>query len=411
MKDFGMFLSNLRSSASLSQEEVALLVETSRSTISRLENKEEVEPLLVQAVPVHYTATLGGRIVVGHEYGEEQNPLLTSRSLYGLASLNACYLMQLADVKCFAVDDCILLTNSKDFEGWEPHDIKTTILTTPLPIPDDLDELRREKISTIEKDYFNSPHYRLVSATPAFSDLDYLKITLAPIHFYDYYSLEPFFDEPLLAALDGSKVSIRQKYANTALTYSSTDRGTSLIPAPVSIQCVVVTKDDHIVLTKRSFSVAFYPNHWSASFEETMNAPSADRKGKPMEGDADFFAGAIRGLQEELAIPACLVESIKVLSLNVEYLTLSVDVITLMKVNLTREEIEQNRLLKAWHREEASDSAWLSTDLDTVIEKLFSRTLWHPTSRMRLLQFLFHTYGIHAVEKAFKERISRESAQ
>ena len=33
------------------------------------------------------------------------------------------------------------------------------------------------------------------------------------------YSLNLFFDEPLLATLDGSKVSIRQKYANTALTY------------------------------------------------------------------------------------------------------------------------------------------------------------------------------------------------
>ena len=90
---------------------------------------------------------------------------------------------------------------------------------------------------------------------------------LAPLEFYSLYSLNLFFDEPLLAALDGSKVSIRQKYANTALTYSSTERGTSLILAPISIQCVLVTKDQQSVLMQRSFSVAYYPNHRSASLK------------------------------------------------------------------------------------------------------------------------------------------------
>jgi hypothetical protein len=39
-----------------------------------------------------------------------------------------------------------------------------------------------------------------------------------------------------------------------------------------------------------------------------------------------------------------------------------------------------------------------------VVEKLTSKTLWHPTSRMRLIQFLFHTYGIDPVAKAIKAR-------
>ena len=109
----------------------------------------------------------------------------------------------------------------------------------------------------------------------------------------------------------------RQKYGNTALTYSSTDKGTSLIPAPISVQTILVSKDQQIVLMQRSQSVAFYPNHWSASFEETMNAPGLDRKGQPSRSDdADFFAGAIRGLDEELAIPESALESVRVLSLH-----------------------------------------------------------------------------------------------
>ncbi len=375
--------------------------------LDKIYNRQEpLELDVVQAVQVHYAEAPEGKLVVGHQHGvsfHEED--LISYSLYSLASPNARWLMQHADVERFAVDDCIVLTNSRDFKGWDGSEIKTTVLGTHLPIPDDLKELQQQKISVIEKDYFNSSHYRLSSYTPSFSDIDRLEVTLAPIGFHEYYSLTPFFDEPLLTALDGSKISIREKYGNTALTYSSTDRGTSLIPAPISIQCVVVTEDQHILLMRRSSSVAFYPNHWSASFEETMNAPGTDRKGNPSRSDdADFFTGVIRGLDEEFAVPASAVESIKILSLNVEYLTLSVDVITLIKLKLTAEEIKQSWILKAWDRDEASKFALISTELGDVVQKLFSRTLWHPTARMRLIQFLFHTYGVDDVAKAIKAK-------
>ena len=527
MRNFGVFLSNLRSSAGLSLEELARLVDSSRSTLSRLENDEVPQPFkgstrklvlalaeilctskketqrylelagidrsllteteeiqlgflpsipigtpeeatnlerlediyaqllqqleaqavklgisnsppnvklkiqeysntlqeirrrrdtivnrqepskseLLKPVQVHYTQSLEGKLVVGHQYGEGLGKDLVTYSLHALASPHAQWLMQLADVERFAVDDCIILTNSKNFEGWSPSDIETTVLDRHLPIPDDLEKVRREKLPAIEKDYVNSSQYRLVSYTPSFSDLERLEVTLAPLGFHEYYSLTPFLDEPLLTTLDGSKISIRQKYGNTALTYSSTDRGTSLIPAPISIQCITITKDEHILLMRRSSSVAFYPNHWSASFEETMNAPGIDRQGTPSRSDdADFFAGAIRGLDEEFAIPASAVESMKALSLNVEYLTLSVDVITLIKLGLTAEEIRQSWLLKAWDRDEASKFALLSTELSAVVNKLFSKTLWHPTARMRLIQYLFHTYGVDAVAKAIKAK-------
>ncbi len=374
--------------------------------LDKLYHREVVsEPAIPHTTETPYAAAPGGRIVVGYQYGGEEHPVLKSSSLYTLASSNARWLMQLAELERFAVDDCIIFANSPNFEGWGANDIRTTMLTHPLPIPQDLEELQQKKVRSIEKHYFNAPHYRLVSATPAFSELDHLKITLAPIGFYDYFSLNPFFDEPLLTALDGSKISIRQKYGNTALTYSSTDKGTSLIPAPVSIQCLVVTEDEQIILMQRSPSVAFYPDHWSASFEETMNAPSTGQGNTPpQKGDADFFAGAIRGLDEEFAIATNAVKSIKVLSLNVEYLTLSVDPITLTKLDLEADEIKQNWLLRARHRDEASKFALLPTDLPSVVDKLFSRTLWHPSARMRLIQFLFHTYGIDEVAAAIKAK-------
>jgi hypothetical protein len=80
------------------------------------------------------------------------------------------------------------------------------------------------------------------------------------------------------------------------------------------------------------------------------------------------------------------------------------NVVTVIRANLTAEEIRQNWLLRAWHRDEASRFASLSTELSAVVDKLFSKTLWRPTARMQLIQFLFHTYGIDEVVKTIKAK-------
>lgn len=355
--------------------------------------------------PSHPIGRRETSIVVGYMYGEEMNMSNTSRSLYTLASPNAVRLMRLADVDCFAVDDLIVLTQSNNFAGWDRDEIMTTTLDTPLPIPDDIEQLRQEKLSAIEKRFTNSSHYRLCSYTPAFSDRKGLEVTLAPIGFHDYYTLLPYLDEPLLTNPDGSKTSIRQRYGNTAFTYSTTDHGVSRIPAPVSLQCILVTQDRQIVLMQRSLSVAFYPGHWSASFEETMDAPSLTPKGNTSRtGDGDFFACALRGLEEEFGISAEAITSIKVLSLNIEYLVLSAGVVAVIEVNLTAEEVKSSWLLKAPDKDEASKFATISSELPAVVEKLFTKTLWHPTSRMRLVQFLFHKYGVDEVTREMSKR-------
>jgi transcriptional regulator with XRE-family HTH domain len=374
--------------------------------LDKLQNKHKfIEPRTVQPLQGYEVAELEGRFIVGYQYGKDIHTVSSSGGLFSLASPNARWLMELANVDYFAVDDSIILTNSHNFAGWEPHEIKTTVLNVSLPIPEDLADLRQEKLPEVEKKFFNSSHYRLAAYTPMLTDRTHLEITLAPLSFYDYYSLTPFLDEPLLTALDGTKVSPRQKYGNTALTYSSSAYGACLIPAPVSIQGIVITKDHYILLMQRSPYVALYPNHWSASFEEAMNAPGITRKDKPSPSDdGDIFTGTLRGLHEEFAIPADAVESIKILSLTVEYLVLAVGVMAIVKVDMTAEEIKQNWALEARDKDEASSMAVLSTELTNVVDKLFSDLLWHPTARMRLLQFLFHTYGVDAVKKAIKDR-------
>jgi 8-oxo-dGTP pyrophosphatase MutT (NUDIX family) len=156
---------------------------------------------------------------------------------------------------------------------------------------------------------------------------------------------------------------------------------------------------------QRSSSVAFYPSHWSASFEETMDAPGLSPKGNIRAGDTDFFECAIRGLEEEFGITADAVENIKILSLNLEYLILATGVVAIINLALTMQEVKTHWLVKAPDKDEASKFAAVSVDLPSIVEKMFSRNiLWHPTSRMRLIQFLFHTYGIDEVANAIKAR-------
>jgi transcriptional regulator with XRE-family HTH domain/8-oxo-dGTP pyrophosphatase MutT (NUDIX family) len=359
------------------------------------------EPKSVQVVH-QSSVTEEGKVIVGIMYGRDIGNSQASQSLYTLASQKALGLMQRANIDCFAVDDLITLTQSSAFAGWDRDDIFITKLSTPLPIPQDIEALRQEKLPVIQKSFINSSHYRLAFYTPAFSDRRGLEVTLAPLGFHDFYTLIPFLDEPLLVNADGSKTSIREKYGDTALTYSTT--GIScLVPAPVSLQCVIVTKDHQIILTQRSSSVAFYPNHWSASFEETMDSPGLSPKGHVRSGDDDFFACAIRGLEEEFGVPAEAVNSIKMLSLNVEYLILAVGVVAIINVYLTSQEIKTHWLVQAPDKNEASKLAAVPTDLSSIVEKMFSSDmLWHPTSRMRLIQYLFHTYGVDEVANIIK---------
>jgi hypothetical protein len=374
------------------------------------DTEETLDIVAAQDAMVDHVEIMGERIVVGNNYSKQQNTTLNANSLYDLASDNAKWLMQLAKVEKFAVDDCILLTNSPDFKGWAFYEIETTFLNYPSPFPDDLMKIQQEKTPLIKEHYSNQIHYRLVSASPVFGELDRLKVVLAPIGFFEYFSVDPFLDEPLLTSSHGSKISLRQKYGHTTLTYSSADKRTPLIPAPVSVQCIILTADQQIVLMQRSHAVAFYPDHWSASFEETMNAPIGSNAQGPREGDKNFITAAMRGLNEKFAVREDDIKSIKVLSLNIEYLTLSSAIITFIELGITASEMKQRWLLEAKRREEASKFATLAADLPSVVEKLFSSTQWHPTSRMRLIQFLFYMYDVTKVAQEVEENLHSQAA-
>ena len=134
-------------------QEYSNIISELEARIAHFQGHSE-KPQAFKVLPYHTSDTLTGKLIVGREQGHMSSNL-SQYNLYDLASEQARWLMQLTDVDCFAVDDCICIAQSRDFQGWATSEIEATLLSTPITIPHDIDELRQAKIAEIAKDYTN----------------------------------------------------------------------------------------------------------------------------------------------------------------------------------------------------------------------------------------------------------------
>lgn len=86
------------------QEYTNLFQEIQRKLNILYKGQQSQEAGNLQAIRVYYAEAVEGKIVVGHQYGEELNVDMVKYDIYALASVNACWLMELADIERFAVD-------------------------------------------------------------------------------------------------------------------------------------------------------------------------------------------------------------------------------------------------------------------------------------------------------------------
>lgn len=305
-------------------------------------------------------------------------------------------IMEYAQIQLFAVDDCILLTHSKNFKGWSPEKIKTVVKDKKITLSEEIDNLRQDALRAIPQRFKNNTIYGLISFKILEDDSDNIEVIIAPFEFFDFYSLIGILNNP---SLDNG-ISIREKYAKYKLTYDSHVSENSILPSPISIQCVIVTQDNEIVMMQRSTKVGFHPGSWAVSFEETMDAPQGNSSAS---GDGSFFDAVYRGLKQEFAIEGREVNSVKILSLNTEGSNLALNVIGVANISLTSHELKERWLYKAIDKDEAKRFECISVDLKVISTELFSNKSWHPTSRMRLLQFLFYSYGVEDTTRTINE--------
>ena len=314
-------------------------------------------------------------------------------NLAHLASDRMQYLMHAAHVQDLAIDDCIVIAKSKDFKGWAKDELSISVINDNVPLPLELQEVFNKYKDKIEVEITDNKSYRVIYFSPWFMDRRVIEIRLAPIDFITHYLISHLLDKPVLKTENGKKATIRQKYGYDALLYSISSH--PIIPANISIQPIIISKDDQLLLMQRSGHVFYYPNAWSASIEETMQAYPSNDNG--------FVDGAIRGIKEELGSGLNIGEhDIQILSFCIEYPTLSFDVICVARILSTAEEIKQSWLLDAPDKYEAKRIEFVPHQMDALLKVILEDRIWHPTSRMRIFQLLFHSYGFEATLSAYK---------
>jgi pyrimidine deaminase RibD-like protein len=158
-----------------------------------------------------------------------------------------------------------------------------------------------------------------------------------------------------------------------------------------NLQLVVATSDRKILLTKRSPKVAFFPDSWSCSLEETL--ATVDIQADPEHVLEHWFA---RALDEELGVAkdAFHVDSLRVLSVFLESDYLNLNLCGYTTLNVTSTELE--RIMKGHPRADTEFVAWRYLPLDQAAllsELVRPSELQHPTTGYRLLMSLLLNFG------------------
>jgi glucose-1-phosphate thymidylyltransferase len=366
-----------------------------------IKKKLEIADLRIEESRLKAVEAPQGLLTLGHR------PLQTipAEAFYVLESFGSAQVKlfaSAADIDTLIIDGTLLLVASQDYQGWRPHDIKITVQDLPWHLSSEVEEILVSECSELGSDRFvNNKLYSVRSYVPPVEHSGVLSVNLSYVSFFDYYRIWKVVHEPArLLGSGGRRVSILDSYGPQMVKLLQTVDGNSILPTIVNIQCAVITRDQFVVLMKRSSTVGFVPGHWSASFEETMTAE-----------DTDFHTTVLRGYQEEFGqMAASNVRECRVLSLNFEYHSMAITLGCILRTDETCEQI-RNSWQFAKHKYEASKIDFIPFALGETTWSLFeAERLWHPSSRKRLIEALFHAFGVDktlaALYSAYLDRAS-----
>ena len=180
-----------------------------------------------------------------------------------------------------------------------------------------------------------------------------------------------------------------------------------LIPVIPCVDLTVIDVNDRIVLLQRSKHVHFFPETWTATIEEQMNATYKDQ-----QGDNSILDTAKRALREELLgnnMRDSDILMIKFLALLFNPVVFSLDIVGVCKLNLSGDDIAKNIVHRATDPSEHAHSYKLiDLSMDDVLALIFPDyqdgnhsadpiSSWHSIARMRLLLTLLWRFGFDEV--------------
>ena len=272
----------------------------------------------------------------------------------------------------FSLADCPKLQ-----DGWELAKVEVRYDGSYFCVPQHLEaRYKRYIVENYETKRFfdDADKFMLVKNPIAFSDsptivLHVMKTKYSLSHFYrDELTITQSERDKLLAELMQGSVN----FAHSLCMHS-----------------IVVTKDDRVLLTKRSPKVAYYPNTWSASVEEQLAAIDEP------ESAGAVLRWAKRFLREELSLfgDGYSDKNLRMLSVFIEGRFLNCSLATQFRLELTSSEVSS--ILEAKPRTDYEFTDWAFLSFSELISELkYPKRVLHPTSGYRILLALVHKYGI-----------------
>jgi|GEM_PF-2616653 len=187
-----------------------------------------------------------------------------------------------------------------------------------------------------------------------------------------------------------------------------TGRQNITFPHDLSMHAVVVTKDDYILITKRSPRTEWYGDHWSCSIEESFSYRDLE---EGRRGSGALRHWVTRALWEELGLDeeSYVMENVRILSVFLESSDVSrvpsvLNICLCVHVPLDIDRQELSKILRVLPRRDYEFTEFDFLDYDELVKELTHATgtrLYHPTSRYRMLLALIRKYG----EADFARRI------
>lgn len=285
-------------------------------------------------------------------------------------------------------DGAISIQNCPNMrEGWPMDQIELILDNSYFKIPEEY----IKSYSEYFKHYYHKKRF--------FDDRDKFMITSNPTNFSDTPTLK--------INVNKTKYSVVQYYLNNVYedsakrdSYIADLLGSPQLRANFAhsfcMHMVVVTKDQKILLTKRSPKVAYYPNMWSASIEEQLSTD--DFKDSPQKTVVHWGK---RLLLEELDIDqdGYLRDNLRVLAVFLETPNLNVSLCAFIELNHKAKELDQ--IMAAGKRTDDEFSEWdyLDFQLEDLLKELrYPSKIYHPTSGYRILLSLIKRFGSKEIE-------------
>lgn len=305
----------------------------------------------------------------------------------------------------YSIDDCIMLCHSPEYQGWDWNEISLSIGRKEiLHVEGKHDAYVQDK-----KPEFGQSgkwKYCVLSYTLPMLDKNRNEISLD-------LGLTDFSTSASVYSLLNTSIP---EYGNKTVLQNSvqdffTDVGncqvkvaSQIIPVIPCVDMTILDAKDRVLILQRSKHVHFFPETWTATIEEQMNAVW-----KGQIGDGNVLDAAKRSLREEVMGSRMHdrdILNLKFLALLFNPIAFSLDIVGVAKINMLGEDIARNLSHRAIDPHEHGRNFKL-VDLtpDGILPLIFpqagdsenSRIVWHSIARMRLLLILLWKYGFDEV--------------